>query len=177
MAALAQAAPKGKVWAYCATPGCEGRWVRPIDAARAERCQKCHCKAIAAKGYAATVAKYGEKFAVMHQRDYRLAHPSNLERMVAGWLDEWRVSYQREVVFEIGSVCFLIDFVIDGRIAIEVQGEWAHSWHQQRDERKLDHLINDSDYTPLVLAEVDIQNGSAKAQLACIIANLPNDRQ
>ena len=64
------------------------------------------------KGWQATVARYGQLFAGQVLAKWRRDHPSQLERTVIAWLDDFQVTYQREV--QIGddrSVAFA-DFVL-----------------------------------------------------------------
>lgn len=132
--------------------------LRPSDAARAKQCRRCHLTEIAPLGYAATAARYGEKFAVAHQRTYRLENPSDLEIQMMAVLDELALTYEREVLVEMGDHCYLIDFVLDGWFAIEVNGSWAHQFHQERDDRKVKALTR-AGYRVLVVNERDLSNG------------------
>lgn len=122
-------------------------------------CKSCHNRQIAPKGWQATKAKYGEKIAVKHMQQYRLANPSNLEKKVAQTLDLMGISYDREVWFKVknSKIVYLIDFVIhhNGQtFAIEVNGDYAHSYHAIRDKKKIARIKKAM--TILVLTESEI---------------------
>lgn len=112
------------------------RELRPADAKRTTLCRTCHNRQIAPLGYRATAEKYGEQFALQAQRQYRIDHPSNLEQLVTRCLVDSGIQFERETVFTAGGKSYLLDFVIDRQV-IEVNGNYAHSFHADRDERKL----------------------------------------
>lgn len=129
--------------------------------ARSRRCQHCHLVAIAPLGWNATKAKYGDKVSVKHTQKYRLKHPSSLEKKVMRQLSYHGVLYERECWYDApdGSV-FLIDFVIHtGGVlyAIEVNGDWSHSYHAIRDAKKVAFLTG-SGYTVIVLDEKTVND-------------------
>lgn len=165
---------KGRVVLIC--PQCkQGRELRPADARRAlERgsvCRLCHLSNIAPLGYEATRAKYGDKFAVHFIRDYLLKHPSRLERKVITALKRLSLSTfqaEREYLFEHGDKCYLIDFVFKRgceKIAIEVNGDYAHSFHAERDARKIAALRAEG-WRVLVLTTQDVHAADLPARLA-----------
>lgn len=147
-------------------PDCgEVRFLRPVDAKKVKRCRRCHLKSIAPLGWAATKAKYGEKIAVKHVQAYRLANPSSLEQKVTDTLDNLGVYYEREYWLQStsGSV-YLVDFVVfqSGQdIAIEVNGEYVHQFHTERDRRKRS-LLRRRGYAVVELGDAQVNNGLAQ---------------
>ena len=146
----------------CNTCG-QARNVRRRDVHRIKQCRRCHLTQIASKGYAATQAKYGQKFAVRFVRDYRLANPSSLEQVVMNWLDCQRVCYEREFWLEMTDQVYLVDFII-GCVAVEVNGTWAHQFHVDRDRRKL-AALRDCGFAVVALSEADVLTGAFVRQL------------
>lgn len=153
-----------KVLSLCPTCG-QGRMLRPSDAKRAKQCRTCHLRGIAPLGYKATAEKYGQHFAVEVQRTYRLENPSDLERQLMAVLEELELPYEREVMVEAEGRAYLIDFVLFGDRAVEVNGEWVHQFHGERDARKLRALRN-LGYDVMVVNETDLQNGIRSHLLA-----------
>jgi hypothetical protein len=146
-------------------PNCgKERWLKKYDALKAARnmtlCYHCAQTEKARLGWLATSAKWGVKVAVKHQRNYRLAHPSNLEREVMIILDTLGLSYEREVWCECDERVYLIDFVIAGRFAVEVNGDYAHRNRHEADRRKVAALER-CGYLVLTLTEADITSGQA----------------
>lgn len=120
-------------------------------------------------GYDALCNKGKAKLAGRKAAEWRLAHPTSLEQVVIGWLDEFKVSYRREVEID----CFFADFVI-GKLVVEVNGA---QWHEreelrqgqrQRDKRKY-QTFSELGYTVLILPESEIKNGQAKITLKNIL--------
>lgn len=117
-------------------------------------------------GYAALVARKGRLFAGRKAADYRREHPSDLERIVIGWLDEIiGTVYSRE--YEVDE--FFIDFAYSN-LCIEVHGS---QWHEKlelrtdqpaRDKRKYKTLTS-LGYTVVILPEKDVRSGEAKKTL------------
>lgn len=137
------------------------RWLRAADARKVER-RGCICFACAqgkkgVKGYAATVQKYGEGFALDYVRQYRLANPSCLEIDVMAVLDDLNVRYQREV--KVGG--YLVDFVVDGEFAIEVNGTYAHSHDDRQKERDRCARIEQEGYRLLIIDEPDVPDAAS----------------
>lgn len=139
------------------------RKLRPCDAKRAKQCRGCHLTQIAPLGWQATKAKYGEKVAVRHVQQFRRLNPSGLEQIVIEHLDALGVDYTREVWFETprGKV-YLIDFVLPGHRVIEVNGQWAHQFHPERDARKL-AALEVAGFDVLALSEEQVKNGVVSA--------------
>lgn len=132
------------------------RLLRSADAKKAAKhnrlCQKCHCQMAGKLGYKATVRNKGKDFAIECVRDYRLSNPSSLEQEVMSRLDEAGIRYEREVLLNADVHKYLIDFVIEGSIALEVQGEWAHQFHTERDHNKATAIVR-AGYTYIGLLE------------------------
>ena len=117
------------------------------------------------KGWLATAAKYGADFAAQTLARWRREHPSKLERQVSVWLDEFQVTYEREV--QIGKRLILFaDFLLaDIKLVIEVDGQrWHGQDHKARDVRKT-RCFQRNGYVVLRLSEKAIQSGAAKEQL------------
>jgi len=140
-------------WVSCPQCG-ERRLLRSADAKKAAKehrlCRGCHTSTAGKKGYAATVAKYGEKFSVDFVRKYRLENPSPLEWQVMQQLLQADVPHEREVLVEYGKHAYLVDFII-GNLAIEVNGG-VHIFHQERDARKVRDLRS-AGYIPITIPE------------------------
>jgi very-short-patch-repair endonuclease len=114
------------------------------------------------KGYQALVSKGKEKLAAQKAAEWRLNHPSNLEKIVAGWLNELNIQYKREVNID----RYYVDFLVDN-LAIEVNGA---QWHEKeelrpgqknRDQSKYRTLIG-LGYTVLILPKVTLSLASLK---------------
>lgn len=113
----------------------EERWLSAHDARNAERegrsCAVCQRREAGRRGYRATRGKYGDAHILKlleAGRQYRLAHPSILERNVMNALDALGISdYEREAPLRApdGGV-YYVDFRL-GALVIEVQGAYWHS--------------------------------------------------
>lgn len=123
------------------------------------------------RGYQALVKSKGKDYAVQFLTKWRLEHPSNLEKIVAGWLDETGICYQREV--EIGG--WHVDFLIGDSQVIECDGEL---WHTNNSVHGEDREGRDADkdtwlrqhgYRLLRLPEQDILIGSGKSELLAFL--------
>lgn len=146
-------------------PTCQQvRLLRKSDAKKAERsgckCFMCSQREKAKKGYAATAAKHGKHSAIEHVQAYRLAHPSALEMQLSTVLTAMGRQFEREVWLEVAGRIYLIDFVVDGVFAIEVNGGWVHQFHAERDQRKM-NAIRAEGYRLLVMSDHDVQNAPA----------------
>jgi hypothetical protein len=154
---------------------CGTAWyVRQDRVKRVRQCYPCSQYEKALKGSAATIAKYGLFVAVRHTRQWRLEHPTDLEQIVSGWLDTLHVPYEREYWFQTGaSEVFLLDFLVNGTFAIEVNGAYWHESAQalERDERKAEALRY-ADIPLLVLSEADILNGQGYTHLHSLLVSL-----
>lgn len=159
--ALPQKKERGRTWyeTPCSNQGCpEKRWLKASDARKNSQCFRCAQREKSVKGFKATCKKHGSLFAIEKVQAYQLEHPSSLNRQTMTILDEMGIHYEREVLLE--GTNFLIDFVINGCHAIEVNGAWAHSHHQQRDQHKF-NLIRNAGYRLLPLDERDMPNARA----------------
>lgn len=120
-------------------------------------------------GYQATLTKHGFGFAAKKAADWRRDNPSNLEKIVIGWLNELDVNYSRETAID----RFYVDFLI-GDLAIEVNGEIWHTDNEVAGNR-VEHdagkykTIADLGYTVLVLPEKSVLSGEAKKTLENIL--------
>lgn len=162
------------VWADCA---CGNGWFVRSDAAKHVRsCKECSQREKGKKGYAATKAKYGERFAVRWWREWHLEHPTCLERAVASWLDQLGIDYEREYWFETGDGVFLLDFLVHYSFVIEVNGAYWHDMANgvKRDARKAEAL-DYAGFTLLTLSEDDIRSGRGFNQLRTFLhAQVPH---
>lgn len=145
-------------WRYLATCQCGfERWLKKCDAQKVEQggasCHLCQRRAAGMKGYAATKAKYGEAHAAKMMQEYRLSHPSGLEIQVMGHLEALGIQYQREAI-----VCdrWLVDFLIDGHLVIEVDGEYTHSMRDANKEAQRRNQIRDAGYELLQISEAAV---------------------
>lgn len=130
------------------------------------------CVANGKKGWQTTVARYGRLFASQVLARWRREHPTNLERQVISWLDEFQVTYTREVqIGDEGNFAFA-DFVLsDIGLIIEVDGERWHTRNNlhgedrpKRDAQKA-RLFRRHGYALLRLSERSITTGKAKDRL------------
>lgn len=144
---------------FVTCPCCgNSRLLRADDAKKAVNrpCQKCHASIAGKQGYKATVRKKGKDFAIECVREYRLGNPSSLELEVMKRLDSAGIRYEREVLLNTDGRHYLIDFVIEGSIALEVQGTWAHQFHAERDYNKAGAIIR-AGYTYIDLIESHVE--------------------
>lgn len=152
---------------------CGVKWlVRSDSAKRVQMCYQCSQTAKAKKGYAATAAKHGKRFALRHLREWRLQNPTCLERIVVAWLDDLGLSYEREYYFVTGDGDVrLLDFLVNSRLVIEANGKY---WHEKpetmaRDGHKLEALRY-AGFDVLVLSESEITNGEGYQRLKSHLA-------
>lgn len=151
------------------------RWLKAADARKAELCGICQRRAAGKLGYAAMAAKYGEKWATRHVQAYRRENPSSLETAVAIILDDLGVRYERE--FWLATKAhgkkqrvYLLDFMIAGRLAVEVNGAFVHSSDDaQRRDRRKKQLLKRRGYPLLTLTESDIRKGEAESLLVAFL--------
>jgi len=135
------------------------RPLKRADAQKVEReqppCYKCTQRQKAKLGYKTTAEKYGKSFALPYVREYQLTHPSVLNLAMMDILDNVLfIPYEREVRCGNG----LIDFVLYGTFAIEVNGYW-HTFSQERDERRA-KFIREQGYELLILEQADIPDAA-----------------
>lgn len=151
---------------------CDGeRWLRAFDARRVEQgtrtvCARCQSQAAGSKGYAATRALYGDKWAVECLQAYLLDHPRPTMQAVADILDELGIPHEREYWLEDGGNVFLIDAMLPGNKAIEADGTYVHSLEKQRlaDECKR-AVLAARGYELLVVTDQDVAAGRAEAMI------------
>lgn len=136
------------------------RWLKKADAQKDPACFNCSQRERGKKGYQATKAKCGPMFAITCVQTHRLANPSSLEKQVIGILDSYGVQYEREVLFTQGETHYLIDFVINGRQAIEVNGDYPHQFRPAHDQKKY-NAMRAAGYQLLVLHESDMKSAGA----------------
>jgi len=124
---------------------------------------------ICAKGgktaYKMLVDKYGVEYAMDKAAEWRLEHPSNLERIIIDWLSG--IDYEREVKFNIDGKIYYVDFLI-GSYIIEANGNFVHSMKRENDNQKYRNLTLRG-YTVIILPESDILSGEAKLLVERII--------
>jgi hypothetical protein len=113
------------------------RWLTRCNAERAEQeglyCKFCQRSEAGKKGWATTIARYGLHFGLEKRRKAELAHQSSSERIVKDWLDKLCVSYVHQQIFIDGDFGVVIDFVIENRLAVEVNGYWHKRRRALRD--------------------------------------------
>ena len=151
-------------------PNCGEIWeVRADRVKHVRSCYTCSQRQKGRKGWRATCEKYGTSWAAYHWRTWRLDHPTCLERAVAALLDGLGVSYEREYVVFTATGCYLVDFLIEARIAIEVNGAYWHDQRPEQDAQKRDFL-RWSGFDVLTISESSIRDGSAHEQLMKFIS-------
>lgn len=99
-------------------------------------CFRCSQTAKAKLGWKAVCEKRGRNYAIKLCQKYRLQKPSSLELRMMQILDEAQISYSREVIIKKQNKHWLVDFYVENAVYVEVNGEWVHSLHRQRDEEK-----------------------------------------
>ena len=146
-------------------PGCGRiRHLQPSDAARTKLCQKCHCTRIAPLGFAATARIKGRDFAIRAAAQKRRRQPTTLEQQVeAALCDIPGIGWEREYAVERdGRSPYFVDFVISvgaRRVALEVNGSFAHRHDDDTSSLRLDTLLLYFDDV-IVLAEAEIQSAA-----------------
>lgn len=150
------------------------RWLTVQDAKRVTKCKRCHNQSIARKGYDKVVELYGNKAGVKHVRQHLLDNPSSLEKILTQTLTDLGVSYEREFWLQEydNSRVFLIDFAvrINGKLRfIEVNGNYVHSYHTERDALKVDTIAR-LGYPLLVLGDEDVQAPDLTAVVSFFLA-------
>lgn len=137
---------EGQYCVYC--PECDDwRWLSKRSAKDAERrqsiCFLCSQARKAVLGYRAMARRWGEKWAVNHVQQWRMAHRTPEEAAVETWLDNLGLSYVSEYKVSTKAKgkrqrCYLVDVMIclQGNLyAIEIDGG-VHVLHSRRDRRK-----------------------------------------
>lgn len=87
------------------------------------------------KGWQATVTAHGIEKAAERFAAWRIEHPSEPEQWCAGILDELNFKYGRE--YQEGN--YFIDFILDGKIAIEVNGHQSKPSFGESEPRQNAH--------------------------------------
>lgn len=139
---------------YC--PRCHQPRLLPRHHARvAGLCFRCSQSQKGKLGYKAMVDRHGPTAALEHLQRWLLDHPSENELRIIQTLSEMGLNYEREVwITTPDDRNFLIDFVINGLHAIEVNGG-CHINHVERDQQKY-NAIRHEGYRLLVLEECDL---------------------
>lgn len=107
--------------------------------------------------------------------EWRKANPSGPEKQVMAWLDAHRVNYTREAFIE----GYYVDFLLPGKLVLEVYGEVWHTDHQfhgrqaEAYDRKRNRILAQAGYTVVILPEQDIESGKSKT----IVDRLAHDIQ
>jgi very-short-patch-repair endonuclease len=100
------------------------RWARKHVSSKA-------CSINGAKGFSATVKKYGPDVAFNGARQWRLDHPSNNELLMIGVLSALKIAFERE--WRIAGTLYAVDFYLPKtRQTIEVHSRI----HEQFDAEK-----------------------------------------
>jgi len=100
------------------------RWARSHVSSKA-------CSINGAKGFSATVKKYGPEVAFNGARQWRLDHPSSNELLMIGILSALKIDFERE--WRIADTLYAVDFYLpETRQAIEVHSRI----HEQLDAEK-----------------------------------------
>jgi hypothetical protein len=150
-------------------PGCgRVRYLQLSDAARTTLCRKCHCQQIAPLGFEATARIKGRDFAIRAAAFKRKQQPTTLEQKVEAAMGQIPgIAWEREYAVEReGHNPYFVDFAVSvdaRRIALEVNGSFAHRHDDDANSLRLDTLFLFFDDV-IVLTEAEIQR----------VANLPN---
>lgn len=131
----------------CSTCGYT-RKLRKSDALRAKSCRRCAAR----EGYRRAIAKVGPEAALGFVRAYRLGNPSSPERVVAGWLAAWDFEFEREVIYVEGSRGYILDFVLPGGCAVEINGYWHKT---QRRSQERDALLRIAWHAGILFLDAD----------------------
>lgn len=133
------------------------RWIFKEDIPRSKQCQRCQWRERGKKGWEKTEAKLSHKYGgltgralwveMSRQRCENKPMPTELvmSDLLVG------IPYERNFVLDFGDHSWIVDFLLYGRIVLEVNGG-IHKLkeHQQRDSRKYSELLT-LGYTVLVL--------------------------
>lgn len=143
-------------------------------------CRRCQQSAAGKLGFAAAMlgGLRARRKAWQARQTYRLNHPSDLELTTCATLKSLGIPFTREVLFESTAGNFwLVDFIIPGGFAIEVQGEYWHSTPRQRrvDGYKKGFLTR-RNYDLLRLEESVIRGGTAKLVIAEFLGVSPYEQ-
>ncbi|MBL8165412.1 MAG: DUF559 domain-containing protein [Anaerolineae bacterium] len=158
---------------------CETRLLRKCDADKAQRtgavCYRCAQAAKGRRGFAATAARYGEKWAVNHVQAWRQINRTPQELTVQRWLD--LAGYEYMVEYRVATKSsgkrqrvYLVDvmIVLCGRLlAIEIDGG-CHVLHTRRDRNKK-ALLTRRGIPLLRLSNTDVENNRFAERLARFI--------
>ena len=136
------------------------RFLTGSDARKAGKCFRCAQIEKAPKGYRGLIEKRGPEFAIEKVQAHQLAHPSRPTSRIIDLLNQMGVQYEREVLLKYEDRRYLLDFVVNGHSVIEVDGQWVHSHHQQRDQRK-HNAIRNAGYRLLPLSDQDLNRAGA----------------
>ncbi len=144
-------------------PDCgRARRLQPSDAAKTQRCQRCHCRRIAPLGFQVTAAQQGRDFAIRAAARKRKQQPSSLEQQVEAALRQIPgVVWEREYAVErAGHTPYYVDFAVTTErhfLALEVNGSFAHRHDDDANSLRTDTLFLFFDDV-LALAEADLRS-------------------
>lgn len=114
------------------------------------------------RGYAATKARFGGKWAIEALARHRRTNPSRIVRAVMAWLDEFCVGYELER--RIGDT--FADIACDGfGLIVEVDSDRYHQAAHRSNDSYKDDLYRRQGWRVLRLTEGDIKSGAAKHAL------------
>lgn len=118
------------------------RWLTPCDARQDRPCAHCRDVERGKKGYKATMAKHGKAATQRAILASVTNRPSYAEEIVATWLIEAGIPFAFQQLLDTNpdhpkAAWFILDFVVGGELAIEVNG-WGHKLpDRQRRDLKL----------------------------------------
>lgn len=146
--------------ALCLSCG-ETRWLTGADGRRAEKresvCRHCSQIAKAKLAYQECVSRYGNDFAIRRvQKSLLTKQPSKGEQAVIAALEKRPLAYEREVLMPETGRSWLVDFMVNGALAIEYNGG-CHVLHVERDQIKHND-IRRAGFRLLVIEEDDLPN-------------------
>jgi len=141
------------------------RLLKPSDATKTKRCQRCHCQMIAPLGFQATAEKRGRYFAIRAAANKRKQQPTTLEQKVEVALcDIPGIAWEREyAVDREGHNPYYVDFAVTTKhhlIALEVNGSYAHRHDDEANSLRTETLFLFFDDV-IVLTEDEIKQAKS----------------
>ena len=132
-----------------------------------------HMAKLARKGWQALVDRRGLFGAHDVLRQWRLAHPSELEQIVAGALDDLDIEYDREVVLTDGEQFSTLDFTV-GMVGIEIDGSMTHGGKLTHEKQAVydaikAELCQQAGFRLVRLPESVVRNGRLRTMLLEVI--------
>lgn len=122
------------------------RYLFKEDIPRSRQCKKCNWRQRGKRGWAKTEAKLSHQYGGLTGRKLwvemaRRRCENNVMPSELAMSDLLQgIPYERNVVIDCGSHSWIVDFLIAGRLVLEINGG-VHRLHQARDSRKYTELL------------------------------------